>query len=137
MTYNDTAYKRLCKKYTKKTTDLYVERVENAAAAGMLKRKPKDAVLTAAVWMSRDEQSGKLTTAPGYGIAKKPAAPTVCDAIEMTRHKTSWENPELITDITQKKCGGKVKSTHDEALCMSCGKQWRLLNDLWEEVADE
>ena len=125
MTYNDTAYKRLCKKYTKKTTDLYVERVENAAAAGMLKRKPKDAVLTAAVWMSRDEQSGKLTTAPGYGIAKRPTAPTKCDRVEAFNYATP-----------PAKCKGKVKSTHDEALCMSCGKQWRLLNDLWVEVGE-
>ncbi len=126
MTFNETSYKRNCKKYTKATTDLYVQRVRDAAGAGMLKRKPKDAMLTASVWMSRDEQSGKITTAPGYGVPKRPAAPTLCYGLVQS------DDEEMATT-----CRGKVKSTHDEALCMSCGKQWRLLNDLWVEVSDE
>ncbi len=131
MTFNETSYKRNCKKYTKATTDLYVQRVRDAAGAGMLKRKPKDAMLTASVWMSRDEQSGKITTAPGYGVPKRPAAPTVCDA-----RIGNIPGSSLPMDSGYY-CGGKVKSTHDEALCMTCGKAWRLLNDLWTEVADD
>ena len=124
MTFNETSYKRNCKKYTKATTDLYVQRVRDAAGAGMLKRKPKDAMLTAAVWMSRDEQSGKITTAPGFGIPKRPAAPTMCNRL-------------MGTGFNVLMCGGKVKSTHDEALCMTCGKRWWLTGDKWVEVADE
>ncbi len=116
MTFNETSYKRNCKKYTKATTDLYVQRVRDAAGAGMLKRKLKDAMLTASVWMSRDEQSGKITTAPGFGVVTHSLCPKQC--------------------VTTG-CLGPIHSTHDEALCMTCGKEWRLLNDLWVEVTGE
>ena len=113
-------YQNLVKKYGKTAVDDMLETVDNYCASKG--KRYKDKVATAANWLKRDG----VASLPGYGIAKKPAAPTVCDGFVQS------DDGVLVGT-----CNGKVKSTHDEALCMSCGKTWRLLNDLWVEVADD
>ncbi len=113
-------YDNLVKKYGKSKVDDMLETVDNYCASKG--KRYKDKVATAANWLKRDG----VATSPGYGIPKRPAAPTVC------RRLVQSDDEEMATV-----CLGKVKSTHDEALCMTCGRQWRLLNDLWVEVSDE
>ena len=104
--FDQPRYDKLCSRYGRIAVDDALESVESYCAAKG--KKYKNHVAAAHNFMKR----AGVASLPGYGIAKKPAAPTWCE------------------------CNGKVKSTHDEALCMTCGRQWRLLNDLWVEVAE-
>ena len=115
--FDQPRYDKLCTRYGRTAVDDALESVESYCAAKG--KRYKNDVAAAHNFLKR----AGTASLPGYGIPKRPVAPTVCTA--------------FIEDWSVIRCGGKVKSTHDEALCMSCGKQWRLLNDLWTEVADE
>lgn len=117
--FDQKRYDKLLGRYGKAAVDDALESVESYCAAKG--KKYKNDVAAAHNFLKR----AGTASLPGYGIAKRPAAPTVCDAT----YRDEFNN--------RISCWGKVKSTHDEALCMTCGKQWRLLNDLWVEVADE
>jgi len=106
-------YDNLVAKYGKKAVDEYIERVKLADDSGSLKRRVKDVVATAGVWLSRALEKGEVTTAVGYGVKAAPKLPTCA-------------------------CGGKLKEYEPgSAMCENRDSEWRLLNDLWVEVADE
>jgi len=70
-------------------------------------KRYKDKVAAAANWMKRDG----VATLPGYGIKASVKLPTCC---------------------------GVVKEFNvGQAMCRECRREWKLLNDLWVEVADE
>ncbi len=116
--FDQKRYDKACKKYGKDKMDDALENVELYCAAH--RKKYKNDVAAAVNFLKR----AGVQPLPGWGIPKRPAAPTVCD-MKIAGYGEDWDY-----------CCGKVKSTHDEALCMMCGKEWRLLGNLWIEVAE-
>jgi hypothetical protein len=102
--YDETRERNLVDKYGQATYDKYVQRVKDWAASKG--KRVKSIPATAGNWMSRDEDEGKIAPRPGWGATSRPPDPT-CEE------------------------GHTVKSTHNEALCMDCGKEWRLTNGVW------
>ena len=106
-------YQNLVAKYGKKAVDEYIERVKLADDSGSLKRRVKDVVATAGVWLSRALEKGEITVAVGYGVKATVKLPTCA-------------------------CGGKLKEYEPgSAMCENRDSEWRLLNDLWVEVGDD
>ena len=100
-------YKNLCAKYGKAKVDEYVETVENYCAAKG--KRYKDNVAAAANWMRRDG----VEPLPGWGLKKSVAKLPACS------------------------CGGKLKEYEPgRAMCENRDSEWRLLNNLWVEVAE-
>jgi predicted Zn-ribbon and HTH transcriptional regulator len=97
-------YDALVAEYTTKITDDYIERVRDYAASKG--KQYRDYAAAAANWMKRDG----VERAVGARLPVPVLAPSIC--------------PE---------CGGRVRSTHDEALCPECGSEWELHSGTWSQ----
>lgn len=105
---NRTRYDGLCSKYDTKVVDDYIERVALWAGSKVPQKRIGDYAAAAGLWMKKDGVGGKV----GSGVVSV-AAPTKCPV-----------------------CGGRVRSTNDEALCDDCEATWELRSGSWVMIGE-
>lgn len=98
---DETRRANLIAQYGQAKYDDYEQRVRDYMASK--DKRYKSIPATVANWLKRDGEE----PLPGWGVKRAKSAPTECE------------------------CGGTVKSTHNEALCMECGAGWKLTDGEW------